>query len=173
MQIVAVLLLGLLQTPTVAAMSPQTGLTFDPGFTLQLHRGRPRGEFPKGTQTLTVRMTNTSNEVIREDACTTAGKMYRLKILYNGVQLEEPEWRRKSREAAELGEAHGGDCPAVSNPARQLRPGESLEDFIFYDAARPGTYEFAIEEKVFSLQSRPRVLKSNTLTIVVRATPKQ
>ena len=91
MQIFAVLMLGLLATPQVPATPVQANTTPNPGFTLRLSRGHARGEFRKGTQTLIVQMTNTSNEIIREDACSTAGKLYKLIIFYNGVQEDEPE----------------------------------------------------------------------------------
>jgi hypothetical protein len=112
-------------------------------------------------------MTNTSKEVIREDACSTGGNLYKLIILYNGVQQEEPSWRRKRREAAEAGEERGGDCPGVSNPSRDINPSDYVEDFIFYETPNPGTYEFIVEEKTFSQNSQTGVVKSNPLTVVV------
>ena len=160
-------LLLLAQTPTTFA---QNSGKSNPGFTLTLSQGLPRGEFSKGTQTLIVRFTNTSDTWIREDACEAGGALYKLEILYNGVQQKEPDWIRKRRETAENGEAKGGLCMG-SNPGRRIRLGEYWEDPLYYMTGKPGTYQFTVEIRFPQPLSDSAVtVKSNMLTIVVPPT---
>jgi len=154
------------QTAQVFAQSADP----NPGITLRLSQGLPRGEFPEGTQTLIVRLTNTSDNWIREDACEAGGALYRLIIVYNGVPQKEPDWIRKRRETAEAGEAAGGLCMG-SNPGRRIQLGEYWEDSLNYPTEKPGTYQFTVELKLPQPLSDSTVTaKSNTLTIVVPPT---
>jgi hypothetical protein len=145
----------------------QTSGTSGAGFTLTLSKEPPDVRFPEGTQTLVVRLTNTSDTWIREDACEAGGALYKLRILYNGVPQPEPKWIRKRRKTAEAGEAKGGRCSG-SNPGRRISLGQSWEDFLRYEAKKPGTYEFTVELKLPQAGlSSPVTVRSNTLTVAV------
>jgi hypothetical protein len=136
----------------------------DPGFTLSLSSRQPPPEIPRNILMLVVRRTNTSDGLMREDGCTMAQGLYRLVVVYNGTPIEEPEEVRKRREALEA-----GDCRMASTTARQAKPGKYWEDPIYYDTAKPGTYEFTVEEKAFpGHPENSQTVKSNTLTVVVR-----
>lgn len=160
----AMLILPLASLLLATTLYPQSTSAADPAFTLTLSRGWRRGEFPRNTQTLIVRLTNTSTDWIRESGCI-AGGLYKLSVLYNGVPQEEPPAIRKRREENEARES-SGDCPG-SNPGRRIQPGEYWEDPIYYQTDKPGTYEFVVEERDFTVPSQADVVKSNTLTIVV------
>src|SRR5579872_2857299 len=157
-------LLLLTQTRTAFAQNAETS---GPEFTLKLSQGVPRGEFAKGTQILIVRLTNTSHEWIREDACEAGGALYKLTIVYNGIEQHEPDWIRRRRETAEAGEANPALCMG-SNPGRRIKSGEYWDDELNYPTDKPGTYQFRVELTLpQSLSHSTETAKSNTLTIVV------
>jgi hypothetical protein len=132
------------------------------GFTLTLSLGRHSGEFSKDTQVLVVRLTNISKEVNYEDTCSAFGGLYNLRVVYNGVPLEETDKHRNRRKALEQGPCNG------SNPGRRTKTGESREDRIYYETTKPGTYDFTVEREGFPGNPEKSVtVKSNTLTIVV------
>jgi hypothetical protein len=159
--------LALLFVIPAVVIIAQTTEQPEPGFKLTLSRGRTPGEFSKGMQVIIVRLTNISNELIREDTCSAFGGLYKLSVVYNGILLDEPEKKRKHREDMERGEAAGGLCFG-SNPGRHIQPGEYWEDSIYYRTAKPGTYEFTVEKKTFPQGPGQSVtVKSNTLTMVI------
>jgi hypothetical protein len=113
-----------------------------------------------------VTLTNTSKEWISEDPCSFGGALYKLSVLYNGIPVQEPEEARSRREAKEEGEARGGICSG--HGGRRIRPGEHWEDVLYYDAAKPGTYELTVERKEFSHgPGESTTIRSNTLTMTV------
>jgi hypothetical protein len=141
-----------------------------PNFTLTISLREPNAGFPKNTQIINVRETNISKEIIRQSACTAFGALYKLDVVYNGVVLqEEPDARRERREYAEAVEAgkEPGLCEG-SSPVRATKPGEYWDETLPYEAKKPGTYEFTVEEKSFPEGGGDGVVvKSNTLTIAV------
>lgn len=167
MRAITISLLGLLLLSQATSALAQNAEPASPEFTLKLSQGMPRGEFPKGTQILIVRLTNTSHGRIREDACEAGGALYKLTIVYNGVQQREPARIQKRRESAEAGEANYGLCMG-SNPGRRIKPGEYWEDRLNFPADKPGTYEFRVELTLPQALSRSTpTAKSNTLTVVI------
>jgi hypothetical protein len=132
-----------------------------PGFTLVLSRDTSR-RLPSNMERLIVKLTNTSDKAMRETICSAFGGLYKLSVVYNGAQLDEPEFYRKRREARERGDCDG------SVRQRALKPGESWMDPMEYVTEGPGTYEFTVEEKVFPRDPEGnQIVKSNTLTVVV------
>jgi hypothetical protein len=88
-------------------------------FTLTLRQALRDGRFPKGTLSLIVRLTNTSDAWLREDSCEAGGSFNKLIVSRDGVPVSEPDWIRKRREDAEAGMAKGRLCND-SNPAATL-----------------------------------------------------
>lgn len=157
----------LLSMMSAAVILAQTDEQPKPRFKLTLSMGRTPGEFSKGMQVIIVRLTNTSNDLIREDTCSAFGCLYKLSVVYNGVPLDEPEEKRKHREDMERGEAAGGLCFG-SNPGHHIKPGEYWKDLIYYRTTKPGTYEFTVEKKTFPQGPGEGVkVKSSTITFVV------
>lgn len=139
-----------------------------PNFTLTISL-EPNGMSPKDVQTIKVRETNLSKEIIRENACTAFGALYRLNVVYNGVLQEEPKERRERREYAEAVQAgkEPGLCEG-SQRGRATKPGEYWDETLYYETKNPGTYELTVEEKSFPKGGGDAMtVKSNTLTIVV------
>jgi hypothetical protein len=156
----------LLATRGVALVA-QTSAMPQPGFKLTLSEGRRDATMVSWQTKLVVRFTNTSNGIIREDACSAAGGLYKLSVVYNGVPVQEPEDVRKSRESVEAAEAKGGLCSG-SVPGRHIQPGEHWEDTFAYNTTNSGTYEFTVEEKAFLQEPEKTVtVKSNTVTVIV------
>jgi hypothetical protein len=147
--------------PTVV-LSAQTPDEQSAGFTLTLSQGRRGGEFAPDVQVLLVSLTNISQRVIGDTTCSAFGAFYNLIVVYNGVPIEEKEEHRKHRKAMEKGPCSG------SNPGRRANPGQSLEDILYYETTKPGTYEFTVEREGFPGNPDKSVtIKSNTLTITV------
>jgi hypothetical protein len=128
----------------------------------------PGKEFPDSIQVLVVKLTNISNTVVREDACSAFGGLYKLVVVRDGVQIEENDEIRKEREARETEEAKGGMFCVGSVRTRALNPGESWDDQIYYDTVTPGRYQFTVEEKAFPRGSQESVtVRSNSVTVIV------
>jgi hypothetical protein len=140
-----------------------------PNFTLTISEGGPDGSLPKDVQIINVRETNISREIIRENACTAFGALYKLDVVCDGVPQEEPKERRERREYAE--DVQAGKEPGLcegSQRGRATKPGEYWDETLHYETKNPGTYEFTVEEKSFPKGGGdPVTVKSNTLTIVV------
>ncbi len=136
-------------------------------FTLSLSIPKGRGEFPPTIVELDVKLTNISKSTfIGEDTCAAFGGLLKIDAVYNGVPLDEPEQARKHREEMEKGEA-GPGCTG-SNPGKKAGPGESIKHWLYYDAEKPGTYEFAVEQRTFPQDmSKSVIVKSNTVSIVM------
>jgi hypothetical protein len=128
----------------------------------------PGKEFPDSIQVLIVKLTNISNMVIREDACSAFGGLYKLLVVRDGVQIEEKDEIRKEREARETEEAKGGMFCVGSVRSRALKPGDSWDDRIYYDPVAPGRYEFTVEERAFPRGPEESVtVRSNSVTVIV------
>jgi hypothetical protein len=140
----------------------QTTQKPEPGFTLTLSEGRHGGQIAKNIRVLLVKLTNTSKDINYEDVCLAFQGWYNLTVVYNGVPVEDTDKQREFKKQRATGECNG------SRTARNLKPGESRDDLFYYDAAKPGTYEFTIDRETFPRNPDKSVtVKSNTLTIVV------
>jgi hypothetical protein len=154
-------LVTIIALPTVV-LSAQTPEEQAAGFTLTLSQSKLRYGVPKTFQVLVVSLTNISQRVIGDTTCSAFGAFYNLKVVYNGVPIEEKEEHRIHRKAMEKGPCSG------SNPGRRANPGQLLEDILYYETTQPGTYEFKVEREGFPGNPDKSVtIKSNTLTIVV------
>jgi hypothetical protein len=136
-------------------------------FKLSLSVHRNVSAAPPTFLALVVRMTNTSQHMIYESACSAFGALYKVSVKYNGIALPESEAVTKRREKMEAGEANGGSCDG-SNPGEKLKPGESWDDTKYYNAVNPGTYEFSVERKTFPRDPKDSVIvKSNTVMVIM------
>jgi hypothetical protein len=155
-------LLVLIFVSSATVLFAQTPEEQAAGFTLTLSQSKLRYGVPKAFQVLVVSLTNISQRVIGDTTCSAFGAFYNLKVVYNGVPIEEKEEHRIHRKAMEKGPCSG------SNPGRRANPGQSLDDILYYETIQPGTYEFTIEREGFPGNPDKSVtVKSNTLTIVV------
>lgn len=135
----------------------------DPGFTLALSVPRRDGTMVSYQQGLLVTYTNVSSAVAYESNCGAFGALYQLAVTYNGIPVKEPAEAQRHRKIAESGQCFGG-----SNPGRNLQPGQSRQDHIYYDTFKPGTYEFTVEQNSDPRHPKDNVtVRSNTVTIVV------
>jgi len=133
-----------------------------PGFTLTLSEGRRDGTMVPYQQVLIVRLTNISNEVNNRTGCESYGGMYNLKVVYDGVPVEETAEESKARKRMESGECEGRGI------AQHTKPGEFREDILYYNTMKPGTYEITATKETFPGQPDKSVtVRSNTITIVV------
>jgi len=147
---------------SAGTLCAQTSVEKDAGFTLTLSRGTARYGVPQSYEVLVVKFTNISQREIGENVCSAFGAFYNLKVVYNGVPIEEKEEHRKHRKTMEKGPCSG------SNPGRKAKPGQSLEDTLYYETTKPGTYELTVEREGFPGDpDRSVTVKSNTLTVVV------
>lgn len=137
-------------------------LTPEPGFTLTLSQAHDGAiSFPQIM--LIVKYTNTSGRFKYSSRC--APGLYKIVVVYNGVLQKEPEAAKKRREKLE-----DGYCLGMP-PRRNLQPDQSREDSLYYDATKPGTYQFTVERETEPHYPLINVtVKSNTITVVV---PKQ
>jgi len=150
----------------VAAIFAQTPEKLAPGFTLTLSEGRRDGTMVPYQQVLIVRLTNISNEVNNRTACESFGGMYNLKVVYDGVPVEETDEERKARKRMESGECEG------SAIAQHTNPGEFREDILYYNTMKPGTYEFtATKETAPGEPEKSTTVRSNTISIIVPEPP--
>jgi hypothetical protein len=158
-----VVLLIAMQTIVIYAQTPEKPA---PGFTLTLSEGRRDGTMVPYQQVLIVRLTNISNEVNNLTPCESFGGMYNLKVVYDGIPVEETDEERKTRKRMESGECWG------SLIAQHTKPGEFREDILYYNTMKPGTYEITATKKTFPGQPDKSVtVRSNTITIVVPEPP--
>ena len=83
-------------------------------------------------------------------------------LFRSGVAVPEDDNVRIEREAREAGDCRGSDR------SRVIKPGESWDDPEYFDTIKSGTYDFIVEEKVFSPDRKSYVtVKSNTFRILV------
>ncbi len=151
-----------LNVPSVLVAQGVTSTT--PGFTLTLSQGRHGGEIPKSDQVFVVKYTNISNHLDGESWCSAFGAFYNLVVTYEGVPIKETAEHLKRRKGMEA--AHGR-CSG-SNPGRNLEPGQSREDTLYYETKRPGVYTFTVEQDAFPGDDNTKiVVRSNVLTIIV------
>jgi hypothetical protein len=152
----------LILAASASTLCAQTSEEKDAGFTLTLSQGTVRYGVPQSYEVLVVKLTNISQRVMSEDTCSAFGAFYNLKVTYNGIPIEEKEEHLKHRKAMEKGPCSG------SNPGRRAKPGQSLEDTLYYETTKPGTYEFTVEREGFPGDPDKSVtIKSNPLTIAV------
>jgi hypothetical protein len=136
------------------------------GFTLSLSMAQHGGEFAKTTQVMVVTLTNISDRSIGDSLCSAFGGLYKLSVLYNGIQVKESDATRRHRKDMEAGE-QGRGCSG-SNPGRQISHGEFMADPIYYETDKPGIYEFTVERKAFLYPTGKSVtIQSNKLKIKV------
>jgi hypothetical protein len=156
----------LLMTVPVVNVYAQTPDELEAGFTLSLSMGMHSGEFGKTNRVMVATLTNISDKLIGDSWCSAFGGLYKLSVVYNGIQLREPDARRRHREDMEAGE-QGRGCFG-SNPGMRISHGEFMEDPIYYETDKPGTYEFTVERKAFLPPTGKSVtIQSNKLTIHV------
>jgi hypothetical protein len=153
------MLLLMWQTVALHAQTPEEQAA---GFKLTLFQSPIRYGVPKSEQVLVVSLTNISQRVMGDTVCSAFGAFYKLIVVYNGVPIEEKEEHRIHRKAMEKGPCSG------SNPGRRANPGQSLEDILYYETIKPGTYEFTVErEGLPGDPDKSVTIKSNTITIIV------
>ncbi len=158
-----VVLLIAMQTIVIYAQTPEK---LAPGFTLTLSEQHPLGNTQPNAHMLNVRLTNISNEVNHRTPCESYGGMYNLKVVYDGIPVEETDEERKTRKQMESGECWG------SLKAQHTKPGEFRDDFVYYFTDKPGTYEItATKETVPGQPDKSVTVRSNTITIVVPEPP--
>jgi hypothetical protein len=146
----------------LAAIHAQNSGKAEPRFTLTLSMGRRDGTMAPYQQVLLVTLTNTSNEVINENWCLAFRGMYDLKVVYNGVPVEDTDAQTKYKKFRQAGRCSGS---VVGGP---INPGKSKEDYIYYDTTKPGTYEFTVTLETFPWNPEKSVTaQSNTITIIV------
>jgi hypothetical protein len=146
-------------------LDAQTTKSVAPGFRLTLSLGRHSGEIPKKFQVLLIAYTNISDKVEYENMCGNFGNLYHLAVTYNGVPQIESEDIQKERKIRQSGRCHN-----FSGPQRNLQPGESREDNLYYDTTRPGIYVFTVDVDTSPLDAQNNVtVTSNTITVVVPA----
>lgn len=120
------------------------------------------GAIPKDTAILIVKYTNLSDEMDYETTCGAFGAFYKLDVVHDRVSIPEPPEAAKRRKGMEKGPCSG------SNPGRNLAPGQSRGDYLYYKTQKPGTYEFMVEEETDPEDPAHNVtVKSNTLTVVM------
>lgn len=114
-----------------------------------------------------VRLTNTSEGIIRGGGCLALRGMYNISIVYDGVPIEETDAVRKLKKYRK----EDGGCTS-GNPTWRLKPGEYHDDLLsvteFYNMSKPGAYEITVTKETFpDHPERSVTVKSNTITIVV------
>jgi hypothetical protein len=147
------------------ASDDQTANKPDPGFRLLLSKGFHGGEIAATTTVLDVKYTNTSNAIDYGHFCARFGEIYRLDVVYNGIPVKEPKEVTRRRVALQ-----SGFCREAEGPGRNLQPGQSGDDILYYDTTKPGTYTFTADVDTDPLDPDDNVrVRSNTVTIVVPA----
>jgi hypothetical protein len=124
----------------------------EPSFALSLfHLPHESGSDPK-TEILIVRLTNISKQPIHDDLAVVCEGAYKLSVLYNGDPIGAPKFQ---------------ECPFVVSGG-MIDPGESVENEIPYNTAKPGTYQFILERKAFPQYPNDHsTVRSNALTTQV------
>ncbi len=146
----------------IAVVPAQTTDKPTPEFTLTLSRASLGGSLSKTTQVLSVTYTNISKGVDPGNTCATRGVFRRLKVVFNGVPVEQTKEDRQFDQALDKGNCIG------ANAAMVLQPGESKRGYLEYSTAKPGTYEFTVEQGTFPRDpTKNVVVRSNRVTIVV------
>ena len=114
--------------------------------------------------TLVVRFTSLASSWIAEDSCARYDGFYRFIVNHNGAPIEETPEQKRLRKSLQ-----NGDCPWGPGPARGgFNPGEHMDYIQHYNAAKPGTYQIAVEE--VTVPDHPEwglTIRSNTITFVV------
>jgi hypothetical protein len=160
-------LFALLFVIQASILLSQQGEKANAEFQLSLSVKGRIGSLPPTYVSLIVKYTNTSKGMIFETPCAAFGGLYRISAVLDGAPVEESEVARKERADTEAAEAKGGRCEG-SNPGRQVAPGEYLENTLYYNAAKPGRYEFTVERRTFPKDPDKSVtIKSNTVTVVM------
>jgi hypothetical protein len=119
---------------------------------------------PGSTKALDVKYTNISKKVDYGNFCSIFGEMYHLAVVYNGVPEKEPEDVTKDRIAAQARR-----CQIAEGPTITLQPGESNEILLYYEATKPGRYEFTVDVDTDPLNpSKNTKVRSNTVTLIER-----
>ena len=140
----------------------------NPGFTLTITEYRHEVRPP--SHAIIVRLTNTSNEIIRGGGCLGLRGMYNLSVNYNGMPMEETDPVRALKKYRK----GGGGCTS-GNPVWIIKPGEYNDDFLsvteFYKMDAPGIYDISVSKETLpDYPDKSVTIKSNTLTIVVPGT---
>jgi hypothetical protein len=154
------LIVMLLASQTVALCAQMTEKS-SPTFTLALSMGVHGGAIPQELLVLHVKITNTTDHVIHQSFCWAIGGLYNVEVLYNSTPLAETKAHQKARKSREAGVCtHRG--------GRDIDPGESLDDDVYYDPLKPGRYEFTAEQDTTPHDPKKNAtVRSNSLTVIV------
>src|SRR5580698_730539 len=144
---------------SIGAQSPEKPV---PTFTLTLSKGMRSGSMPPNLQILNVTYTNISSKTSSGDTCAELGVFDTLTVLYNGVRVKPTRDELERNRRLDSGRCEGANAGLV------ILPGESRKFTLYYDAKKPGTYEFTVEQGTFPRDTTKNIIvKSNTVTLVV------
>jgi hypothetical protein len=142
------------------AFCAQTSEQSTPTFTLSLSIGKSDGMTPKNLRVLNVKITNSSDHVEYQSFCKAIGGLYDLEVKYNGSPVEETENHKKARLSRE-----STVCTILD---RRIGPGDSKDDKVYFEATKPGTYDFtALQDTSPRDPQRNVTIRSNTVTVVI------
>jgi hypothetical protein len=154
----------------VSSMGAQTtGAPVTP-FTLSISQV-PSGGTSPGQYRVLVIETNTSDEVIIGSGCMAIGDWLDFTVKYNDVPMQGTDALKTLKDARDSSTHCEG-----SHVRWQIQPGEShrfsLNISGYYDMTKPGDYEITVSKNtVPNHPEKGATVESNTITIVVPATP--